>query len=310
LIAGTVGTALGKFEGGVTKAVKNLGIDKISLLRTLSWDFTKSQLPAGTTLAKALDVLHQVSGKMIVLIIDEAQHALNSESGLNTMFALKAARDQLNGGHESDGLRLVFTGSSRDKLANLVLKSKQPFFGAHITPFPLLGQDYVEFATGVWNGRLADSNQFIAADLAYAFDLVGHRPEMLHKLLSEVSVGRGEASNLGELLRTGALNHQAGIWSDYESAYNDLSALQRAVLDVMAERAITKQPFVPFSEQTFQDVNRRLELAQADPNASTPSVQKALDVLREKELVWKANRGEYALEDTAMAEWLTRSARS
>ena len=202
----------------------------------------------------------------------------------------------------------MFTGSSRDKLANLVLKSKQPFFGAHITPFPLLGQDYVEFATGVWNGRLADSNQFIAADLAYAFDLVGHRPEMLHKLLSEVSVGRGEASNLGELLRTGALNHQAGIWSDYESAYNDLSALQRAVLDVMAERAITKQPFVPFSEQTFQDVNRRLELAQADPNASTPSVQKALDVLREKELVWKANRGEYALEDTSMAEWLTRSA--
>jgi hypothetical protein len=35
-------------------------------------------------------------------------------------------------------------------------------------------------------------------------------------------------------------------------------------------------------------------------------VQKAIDVLREKELVWKASRGEYALEDSGIAEWLTR----
>lgn len=78
------------------------------------------------------------------------------------------------------------------------------------------------------------------------------------------------------------------------------------MLEVIAERAISQQPFVPFSEQTFQDVNRKLELAQVEPNACTPNVQKALDVLREKELVWKANRGEYALEDTSMADWLTR----
>lgn len=30
-------------------------------------------------------------------------------------------------------------------------------------------------------------------------------------------------------------------------------------------------------------------------------------MLRDKELVWKANRGEYALEDISMATWLTRS---
>jgi hypothetical protein len=307
LISGAIGTALGEFESAFSKAARKAGIEKISLLRTLSWDFTKPQLPAGTTLARALDVLHEVSGKMIVLIIDEAQHALNSESGVNAMFALKAARDQLNRGNRPDGLRLVFTGSSRDKLANLVLKSKQPFYGANITPFPLLSHDFVSFVTDVWNGRLAVSNQFNIADMEYAFQLVGRRPEMLNKLLTEVSVGLGEASNLGELLRTGALNHQAGVWSDYESAYNDLSPLQQAVLDVMAERTISKIPFAPFAEQTFLDVNRKLEQAQAEPNATTPNVQKALDVLREKELVWKANRGEYALEDSSIADWLTRA---
>lgn len=306
LISGAIGAALGSFEGALAKAAKKAGIDKINLLRTLSWDFTRPQLPEGTTLARALAVLHQVSGQMVVLIIDEAQHALNSEDGLNAMFALKAARDHLNRGDRPDGLRLVFTGSSRDKLANLVLKSKQPFFGASITPFPLLGREYVEFITDLWNRRLAASNQFKVEDLVYAFELVGRRPEMLNKLLAEVSVGLGEAGNLGELLRTGALNHQAGVWSDYESAWNDLSALQQAVLEVMAERTLGRQPFSPFTEQTLGDVNRKLEQARAEVNASTTSVQKALDALRAKELVWKANRGEYALEDASMAEWLAR----
>lgn len=307
LISSAIGGALAEFESGISKGAKKAGIEKVNLLRTLSWDFTKPQLPAGTTLSKALDVLQHVSGKMVVLIVDEAQHALNSESGVNAMFALKAARDHLNRGNLPDRLRLVFTGSSRDKLANLVLKSKQPFYGANITPFPLLGNDFVHFVTDVWNRRLAATNQFNIEDMEYAFQRVGRRPEMLNKLLTEVSVGLGEASNLGELLRTGALNHQAGVWSDYESAYNDLSPLQQAVLEVMAERMISKQPFSPFAEQTFQDVNRKLEQAQAEPNATTPNVQKALDVLRLKEQVWKANRGEYALEDSSMAEWLTRN---
>ncbi|NVN61748.1 hypothetical protein FGL97_00535 [Pseudomonas putida] len=306
LISGAIGTALARFEGALARTAKKAGIDKVNLLRTLSWDFTRPQLPAGTTLAQALAVLHQVSGQLVVLIIDEAQHALNSEDGLNAMFALKAARDHLNRGDRPDGLRLVFTGSSRDKLANLVLKSKQPFFGASITPFPLLGREYVEFITALWNRRLAESNQFKVEDLAYAFELVGRRPEMLNKLLAEVSVGLGEAGNLGELLRNGALNHQAGVWSDYESAWNELTPLQQAVLEVMAERTLGRQPFSPFTEQTLVEVSRKLEQAQAVANVNTANVQKALDALRDKELVWKANRGEYALEDTSMAEWLAR----
>lgn len=306
LIAGGIGSALAQFESSTRKAVKKAGIDKISLLRTLSWDFTKPQLPPGTTLTQALEVLHEVSGQMIVLIIDEAQHALNSEAGVNSMFALKAARDHLNKGDKPDGLRLVFTGSSRDKLANLVLKSKQPFFGASIIPFPLLGKDYVSAYTTQINTRLAAGNQFNIEDVEYAFGLVGSRPEMLTKLVAEVSIGHGEAGNLGELLRTGALNHQADVWSDFESSYNELSALQKAVLEVLAERTIQKLTFAPFSEQTVANVARKLELSESDTKASTANIQNAVNALREKELVWKSDRGEYALEDASMAEWLTR----
>jgi hypothetical protein len=199
---------------------------------------------------------------------------------------------------------MVFTGSSRDKLANLVLKNGQPFYGARVSEFPRLGRDYVEFVTELWNSSLASHNQFAIEDVEYAFELVGRRPEMLTALLSDTRVILGEASNLGELLREGALNHQQGVWSDYESACNDLSALQRAVLEVIARRALHKQPFAPFSSETLEDINRKLEEAQEVPNATKPNVQKALEVLRERELIWKANRGEYALEDSSMAKWL------
>lgn len=307
LIAGAIANALLQFESPTRKAAKKVGVEKINLLRTLSWDFTKPQLPQGTSLAKALEVLHQVSGQMVVLIVDEAQHALNSDNGINAMFGLKAARDHLNQGGGADGLRLVFTGSSRDKLANLVLKRDQPFYGASITPFPPLGRDFVAAYTEEVNARLASGNQFTVDDMENAFRLVGNRPEMLAKLVKDVSIELGEASNLGDLLRTGALNHQAGVWSDYESSYNDLTPMQQAVLEVLAERTIKKQPFAPFTEQTVQDVARKLELSNSDTKASTANIQNALNALRERELVWKSNRGEYALEDSAIAQWLTRN---
>ena len=127
--------------------------------------------------------------------------------------------------------------------------------------------------------------------------------------MSDLRVILGEAGNLGELLRAGALAREQGAWSEYESACNDLSPLQRAVLDQIAERALSKQPFAPFASQTLEALNRRLELAQHPANASKPNVQKALETLRERELIWRANQGEYALEDGAMAEWLVKHGR-
>lgn len=304
LIAGAIAEALIPFEGRLRKMAKSIGLDKLNVLRTLSWDFSKPQLPEQATLAHALELLHQASGQMIVLIIDEAQHALNTENGLNTMFGLKAARDQLNQGRESDGLRLVFTGSSRDKLANLVLKRDQPFFGASITPFPLLGRDFVNGYTAFVNNRLAEQNQFAAEDMAYAFTLVGNRPEMLATIVKDVSVDFGAASNLGELLRSGALAHQAGIWGEFESAWNNLTAPQQSVLQVMAERAIKKEPFSPFADATLKAVTQALERKGSDVQPTTTTLQNAIIALRDKELIWKSNRGEYALEDSAMAEWL------
>jgi len=301
LISGAIGQALAEREGFMRRAAKKAGIDKITLLRTLNWDFSKPQLPAGVTLAQALEVLSQVSEKPIVLIVDEAQHSLSSEDGVNTMFALKAARDQLNQG--SDRIRMVFTGSNRDRLASLVLNSRQPFYGASVTPFPLLGRDFVEHVADFINPRLAKTNQFNVDDLEYAFETVGRRPEMLMQLVYKVSLIEGRADELGELIRAGAIGHRQGIWREYETAFSELSLLQQKLLILLARAQTSNQPFSPFSASVHDEVNRMIEL-DGGQAISRASIQKAMEVLRERDFVWKAARGDYALEDTAMAEWL------
>lgn len=310
LIAMAIAGELTRFEGRVRTLIKSVGIDKLSILRTLSWDFTKPKLPEGVTLAQALELLHEATGKLIVLIIDEAQHAQMTEAGLNAMFALKAARDHLTQGREKDALRLVFTGSNRDKLAHLVLKKDQPFFGSSVTTFPLLGSDYVRAFTEWVNGKLAVGNQFSLQDVQDVFELVGHRPEMLLRVVSEVSLNLGEAAHLGDLLRDGALYLRDGVWGEFESGYLALTDLQKAVLEVMIDRASSKEPFSPFTEATIQAVGRVLAELGSDSQAGVPAVQGAMDALREKDLIWRSSRGVYALEDQGIIDWFKQYRRS
>jgi len=99
--------------------------------------------PHGTTLAKALEALYRRLEKPIVLIIDEAQHALSTERGADTLFALKAARDALNLAARKPQLAIVATGSARGKIADMVMRRNQAFYGASVETFPPLGEPFV-----------------------------------------------------------------------------------------------------------------------------------------------------------------------
>ncbi|MGE4338039.1 MAG: hypothetical protein AB7E55_18965 [Pigmentiphaga sp.] len=312
LIEFAIVSALQAVEPKLKKTLKAAGVDKINILRTVSWDLTRGELPEGATLTDALQLLRAASEKPVVLVVDEAQHALNSENGLNAMFALKAARDALNQAVQSDGLRLIFTGSSRDKLAQLVLKRQQPFFGATITPFPLLGDDFVEAYTHNVNDKLADKNSFHVEDMKRAFQLVGHRPELLASIVQRVAIVLGEAPNLGRLLEDGAIEIQADIRAEYEAIYGPLTPVQKAVLEVLAESSTQKKSFAAYSEATITRVREIAVALGGDATPTAQTIQAALEALREKELVWRSGWGAYALEDSGMADWLSaqRSART
>ena len=115
--------------------IDSLGVGAVSVSRSAP------RTEAAVSLGDALRALSADARRPIVLIIDEAQHAITTEAGVNALYALKSARDAL-GRSGQHGLRIVATGSNRDKLAMLRNTKDQAFFGAPLVPFPLLDEAY------------------------------------------------------------------------------------------------------------------------------------------------------------------------
>ncbi|MES2772107.1 MAG: AAA family ATPase [Pseudomonadota bacterium] len=295
LITSAIKTKIGNFASVIKKLVKAARVEKINVLGALSLNLDSPELPKELTLTDALEALVTAGNAPVAIVIDEAQHALSTSTGIDAMFALKAARDHLNQGREQQQLFIVLTGSNRDKLAHLVLKRTQPFFGSQVTRFPLLGKDFTDAYTDFINPQLATSNQFSHEDMFAAFKLVGHRPEMLRNIVGEIALNAG-AGQLGEELKHGAEALKERIWSAMESEFAELPDTQRAVLETLIAQG---KNYLPFSETSMRAYANLLQ----QEKVSTPAVQGALDALREKGLVWRAAYGDYALEDESLTSW-------
>lgn len=268
---------------------------QIKILKILEFDFSKPGLPDNLTMADFLSDLVQLSEKPVLLIIDEAQHALSTEQGINTMFAIKSARDQINLALKSPNLMLVLTGSNRDKLAQLVIKKDQPFFGSEITAFPLLGHDFTDFFTKTVNESLVQNNQFNEESVWEVFQLIGHRPEILRQIIGRAAINH-EAKCLSSLLKQDAVNWQSQVWGELESEFNTLPPLHRCILALLIKEGRAWSPFSEESMQYYKKVTNQSSL-------NISSVQTAIQTLREKGFIWQSSRGSYALEDESFAEW-------
>jgi hypothetical protein len=295
LITEAIKTSIAAQKGKLRKLARKIQLRKVSILKTIELDFSKPGLPENITITDLLNDLIQLSGKPLLLIIDEAQHALTSPNGLNAMFSIKSARDQINIPSKTPQLMLVLTGSNRDKLAQLVIKKDQPFFGSDVTPFPLLGQGYTDFFTDQVNKSLASNNRFSKDSVWEAFQLVGHRPEILSKIVGQTAISN-DAKSFSDLLKQDAFLWQNQIWNEFENDFTVLTPLQRVILTLLIEQ---NRAWSPFSEESMQYYRQAINQS----NLSISSVQTAIQSLREQGLVWQSNRGTYALEDESFAEW-------
>lgn len=135
LVLDAVRRALRDTEGGIAKAVRRSGVAKVGVGAWLSIDVDKIGTPNGTTIPQALGEIGRRSDRPVVLVVDEAQHALTSPQGENATFALKSARDTMNAGAPATPygnlrLGLVMTGSNRDRLASWFETASRPSSGA------------------------------------------------------------------------------------------------------------------------------------------------------------------------------------
>ncbi|MCW5589453.1 MAG: ATP-binding protein [Legionellales bacterium] len=295
LIAEAIKAKMSLFENKLLKLAKAVKLSKLQLLGTLIIDFTQPGLPPNITLPDAIRFLADISEKPVMLVIDEAQHALMTDNGVNAMFALKSARDQLNTNTQHPTLMLVFTGSNQNKLAHLLLKKGQPFFGSDINAFPLLNKQYTDAFTQWVNKNLKEDNQFTQDSIWHAFELLGNRPEILRNIVGKIAIA-GDAKHFDGLLKKDALILQNQIWHEFENEYLALNPLQQAILNTLINKG---RDWSPFSEESMQNYKKLTQ----QKTLSTASVQTAIDQLREKDFIWQSGRGSYALEDESFAQW-------
>ncbi len=300
LIVEAIKKAIARYKGKLGKLANVVQIQKINLFSAVELDFSKPGLPENMTLVNLLSYLRELTEKPVLLLIDEAQHALTTSAGLNAMFSIKSARDQLNTRHKSPDLMLVLTGSNRDKLAQLVFKKDQPFFGSDITAFPLLGRDYTDFFTDQINQALAAGNQFDKTSMWEAFQLTGHRPEVLRQMVARVALSNA-AESFSKLLKQDAFLWHSKVWNEFESDFHALPPLHQTLLHLLIEQG---RGWSPFSEHSMQYYKAALK-----SSVSASAVQAAIQLLRDQGFIWQSSRGVYTLEDDSFAEWFKHESR-
>ncbi|MGJ7505502.1 MULTISPECIES: ATP-binding protein [unclassified Variovorax] len=300
VIVAAVRAELSKHDGIVARLAKSAGLEKVTV-GGVAFSLDRVGLGKEVSLSGALAALSDETKKPIVLLIDEAQHAITTEAGYDALFALKAARDELNSSAHH-GLRIVATGSNRDKLAMLRNSKDQAFFGAPLVSFPVLGLDYVEwFCHGV-----ALPGSLDPTEVMKLFERASFRPEIIGAAADTLRFDFGlHPANVGPAFAK-AVDEQIEE-ADVQTlrVIHALTPLQSAVLRVLASEG---ENYAPFEASTMQSYRAVLKAIAPDETVTpeVSNVQQALVALQEKSLVWREKRGVYSLEESTTAELLRR----
>lgn len=300
VIVSAIRAALASTDGVLLRLAKGAGLSKLSIAGAMNFDLGRVGLGAEVSLTEALAALSDETAKMIVLIIDEAQHATTSDSGVAALFSLKAARDELNSS-QHHGLRIVCTGSNRDKLAMLRNSRDQAFFGAPMVNFPTLGPDFID-----WFCQYVELPfKLDPAQVWPLFVEAGHRPELLGSAADvfrfdfEIDAAAGPDKFAAEVRRLAEEMNAV-----QRKVIHSLTPIQIAVLRVMAASGNDYAPFEAATMGKYRDAMQVAGLAAEDTRADVPAVQQALIALQEKKLVWRAARGVYAVEEQGVIDLL------
>ena len=307
LIAEAIGKVIDTHLGWVAKAAKATHVENINVAGILKMDTSKIGKPDGATLTEALRMLTDVAKKPVALIIDEAQHALTSDSGETAMTALKSARDTLNGPDQVK-LMLVMSGSDRDKLLRLVNTNGAPFYGSTVQKMPELGKDFIDFVVTLIEHSTPKLAPVDSEKLLEAFRRFSARPQFFSDALASAlsPLSSGEGCFESQLLEAGG-QRQIEDEAQMESEFQALRPIEQAVLWRLLD---LQGRFRPYDAEALRFY--REQLPALGPPASTrvtaQMAQAAVEAIRQRTpaLVWKSARGEYSVDDANMHTWYAK----
>ncbi|GAC1527681.1 MAG: hypothetical protein NVS2B4_05180 [Ramlibacter sp.] len=302
VIVEAVRAALQQREGVIARLARSSGLVKVSLGGVAAFSLDRVGVGKAVSLSAALSALSDETGQVVVLIIDEAQHAMKSSAGSNALFALKAARDELNSSAHH-GLRIVATGSNRDKLAMLRNSKDQAFFGAPLINFPTLGLDYIQWFVA----QLPNAAELEPKRVYEWFAAAAYRPEILGSAADELHYDLlAQPGTYATRLEAAVREKVRASNEEALRVVHSLTPLQASVLRVLATAGTSYAPFEAATMARYAQA-----LARINPNAAVKpdanNVNQALMALQEKGLLWRASRGVYSLEDSFLAELMQQA---
>jgi hypothetical protein len=269
----------------------------------LSLDIALDRLgePGGSTLAQAFEALVAKTKANAVLIIDEVQQTLGTDEGQALLHALKAARDAVNAKPGTPG-RFLFigTGSHKSLLAEMTTRRAQPFAGALLASYQVLGKDFVQWQLD----RLASPPGLTLPSLDAAwtgFQTLGHRPEELLKALRQLQQAQGTDADTAWHIICATL---AGAAADADlKAFDDLGELGKAVFERIAaggEQGVSGL----FAAESLAFYSQRIGSA-----VDASQVQKIVDKMVGAQLIIRPSHGVYTIADPFVRKvWQERQA--
>lgn len=298
LIAKAVGDAYRSHLGKVAKVALDVGLDQVTV-GGMKIDLRNIGKVTGLTLAEAFKLLHTQSKKRLVLIVDEAQHALTTDDGLNAMVALKSARDQLKEKGQSQ-LLLVMSGSHKDKLARLVNSVSAPFWGSSVDNLPTLGEAYARHICQSLKCEKPELLSLQDTAVIEAFTHCGERPQFLFKIIKEANMASATPADFSAQLITLAKQSQQHDRDQFVQQFAALPKEQQAVLSLLFEKG---NDFAPFDQAAMAYYAQALgsSLTASNVQVILDSMQKQ-DFPAEPPLIWKSARGRYELYDQTLSE--------
>ena len=233
-----------------------------------------------------LKSLVRTARKPLLLVFDEIQELATAANGEPVVSALRSAITK-----SRNSLRVVFTGSSQEKLLDLFSRSRAALYeGASTVPFPRLAADFIAFMAAQCKQRF--KKRMPEPELSRAFEQLQHQPRALIDLV--LLHASNDAATLADTL---AAQVKAQLTSGkYDALWAQLKPLQQRI----CKRLVRGDDVTSAAaRQEYAQGSGKAEIAPG-------TVHDALRALLEAHVLNKGagGRGAYRVDDLLFAAWL------
>ena len=254
---------------------------------SFSFDARAAQEDIDVTLEELLTTLGRIAAereRRVVLVLDEFQEVVDIDPGL-----IKLMRSVFQ---EQPEVAHIYLGSKRHMMRQIFNDENEPFWrSAKQTELGVIPPElFAPYALE----RFAETGKRLERDACErALELTGGHPyatqELLYFLWEATPPGEiAGPSTIGAALDATLRSEH----SHFSLIWEGVSSAQKRVLQALAQES----PGRPLSS----DYQRRHALP------ATPTVQGALTALERAELVRRTRRGEYAIAEPFLTEWVQR----